>query len=208
MMELDDLKSIWKKHGSGLPHKGEAEISAMLNGTSKSIVQKLKRSVWFELGFTLVAGVALLFYAFTLPGGALKWTSIAIVLIFVAYTTYYIKKLILLSQFNPASGNLRTNIENLVNNMSGYLSYYKRSYTILYPVYFCLGILFRVIEKGTTSTLEVLRQPKTIAVLLAVAVLFYITSTWLVNWLLRKLYGNHLEKLKSILHDLDEKGQD
>ncbi len=204
-MELDDLKDIWKKQTSAIPLKGEAEIAAMLKGTSKSIVGKLKRSVWVELVFTLVAGLALVVYALTLPSGALKSTTVAIPLVFVGYAVYYIKKLILLSRFNPMTGNIRSNIENLISNLSGYLRFYRRSYTILYPVYFCLGIIFRIIEKGTETTFDTLRQPKTLLLLLAVAVLFYISSTWLVNWLLRKLYGNHLQKLKALLNDIREK---
>ena len=204
-MELDDLKDIWKKQTSAFPLKDEAEIAAMLKGSSKSIVGKLKRSVWVELIFTLIAGLALVAYALTLPSGALKWTSVAIPLVFVGYAVYYIKKLILLSKFNPMEGNIRSNIENLIKSLSGYLRFYRRSYTILYPVYFCLGILFRIIEKGTYTTFETLKQPKTLLILMAVAVLFYISSTWLVNWLLRKLYGNHLQKLKTLLHDIAEK---
>lgn len=204
-MELDDLKDIWKKQASVFPLKGEAEIAAMLKGTSRSIVGKLKRSVWVELIFTLAAGLALVAYALTLPSGALKWTSVAIPLVFVGYAVYYIKKLILLNRFNPMEGNIRSNIETLISDLSGYLRFYRRSYTILYPVYFGLGILFRIIEKGTETTFDTLRQPKTILILLAVAVLFYISSTWLVNWLLRKLYGDHLQKLKALLHDIGEK---
>lgn len=201
-MELDDLKDIWKQQTSAIPLKGEAEIAAMLKGTSKSIVGKLKRSVWIELILSLVAGLAVAAYAFTLPSGALKWMSISIPLIFIAYAIYYIKKLMLLNKFDSMSENIRSNIETLINNLSGYLRFYKRSYTILYPVYFGLGVLFSFLERGTDKMLNALQQPKTILLLIVVAVVFYISSTWLVDWLLRKLYGNHLQKLKTLLHDI------
>ncbi len=201
-MELDDLKDIWKQQTSAIPLKGEAEIAAMLKGTSKSIVGKLKRSVWIELILSLVAGLAVAAYAFTLPSGALKWMSISIPLIFIAYAIYYIKKLMLLNKFDSMSENIRSNIETLINNLSGYLRFYKRSYTILYPVYFGLGVLFSFLERGTDKMLNALQQPKTILLLIVVALAFYISSTWLVDWLLRKLYGNHLQKLKTLLHDI------
>src|SRR5687768_5541143 len=135
-MELEDLKSLWKKQGDSYRPRNEMEIAAMLNGRSKSIVMKLKRSVWIELGFTLVAGIALLVYALTLEASHLKNISIAILIVFVGYTIYYVKKLILLSRFNTSENNIRTNLESLINNLSGYLRYYRLSYTILYPVYF------------------------------------------------------------------------
>lgn len=201
-MELDDLKSIWKKNETGFQPKDEAEIAAMLKGNSHSIVDKLKRSVWFELILTIIAGVALLVYALTLPTGTLKWTSISILLIFVLSPVYYIKKLMLLNRFDHGNENLRTSIERLIANLSSYLKFYKRSYTILYPVYFALGLVYGVIERGREEFINSLAKPKTVVLLLVAAAVFYFCSTWLVDWFLKKLYGNHLEKLKSILNEL------
>lgn len=202
MEELDDLKSIWKSRPGNFLPKDESEIAAMLKGSSKSIVHKLKRSVWIELSITLLAGVGLLIYALTLPSGALKWTSISILIIFVGYTIYYIKKIKLLNKFNTTTENVRVSLEQLISNLSSYLKFYKRSYTVLYPVYFVLGILFSGIERGTTQFLEMLTQPKTIAYLVLIGIVFFFSSTSLVDWLLKKLYGNHLEKLQRLLNDL------
>jgi len=201
-MELDELKSIWKNNPD-FQAKAESEIALMLKGTSQSIVHKLKRSVWFELIFTAIAGIGLLVYALTLPSGALKWTSISILVLFVVYSFYYIKKLVLLKRFNPAIENVRANLEILINNLTGYLKFYKRSYTILYPVYFVLGLLFAAIERGTDEFIEILSHPKTILYLIFVAGVFFFFSTWFTNWYLKKLYGNHLTKLKGLLNDLD-----
>jgi uncharacterized membrane protein len=135
-MELEDLKNIWRNNPDPLPKKGEAEIAMMLKGRSKSIISKLKQSVWIELCITLLAGIGLLVYALTLPAGAMKWTAIAILLIFVGYTIYYVKKLLLLNQYSAVTENIRVNLEQLTEKLSAYLRFYKRSYTILYPVYF------------------------------------------------------------------------
>jgi hypothetical protein len=202
-MELDELKDLWKKNDAVFQPKPEGELALMLRGNSKSIVDKLKRSVWFELAFTLLSGIGLLIYALTLPSGALKWTSISIIAIFVVYSFYYVKKLMLLNSFDTSHGNLRTTLENLIENLSSYLKFYKRSYTILYPAYFLLALLFGAIERGFDQFMTVLSNPKTIAYLLGFAAIFYIGSTWLVSWVLKKLYGNHLEKLRILLKDLN-----
>jgi hypothetical protein len=202
-MELDELKDLWKKSDAVFQPKGDTELASMLRGSSKSIVNKLKRSVWLELIFTLVSGIILLVYALTLPSGALKWTSVSILAIFVAYSFYYVKKLMLLKRFNSSEGNLRVALENLIDSLSGHLKFYKRSYTLLYPVYFCLALLFGAIERGFEQFVANLSQPKTIAYLLGFAALFYFISTSLVSWVLKKLYGNYLEKLKLLLKDLN-----
>jgi hypothetical protein len=201
-MELDELKNIWKKTPAAFHLKDEAQLALMLQGKSKSIVEKLKRSVWLELMFTTVAGILLLIYALYLPSGSLKWTSVSILVLFVGYSFYYVKKLLLLAHFNPADHNLRSNLETLTDNLESYLKFYKRSYTILYPVYFCLGILFGGLQTGSQKFFQIITQPKTIIELVVVALLFFLLSTWVANWLFKRLYGNHLEKLKLILKDL------
>ena len=202
-MELDELKYLWKKTDADFKPRNEEEIASMLKGSSRSIVFKIKRSVWMELLFTLVAGIALLIYALTIPSGALKWTTSSILVVLVAYTFYYVKKLRLLQQFNRGDDNMRVNLTRLIDSLTTYLRFYKRSYTVLYPVYFVLALLFGALEQGFREFLTTLARPKTIAYLFLLAGVFYFCSTWLVNWLLKKLYGNRLEQLKAVLRELE-----
>jgi hypothetical protein len=202
-MELDDLKDIWKNNPPEFKVKDEAELALMLKGNSKSIVGKLKRSVWLELIFTFIAGIVFLIYALTLEPGALKWTSISFIVLFVAYSFYYIKKLYLLNRFNPGEGNLKTNIDNLIASMNGYLRFYKRSYTILYPTYAILGLIFGAMEQGYDRFIKSISQPSGIAALVFMVIFFFFCSTWLTNWYLKKLYGNHIEKLNSLARELE-----
>ena len=202
MMELEELKNIWKSSESGFQPKGEAEIASMLKGTSMSIIDKLKRSVWFELVFALVVSLCLLLYALTLPSGSPKWTSIVILLMCLSYIVYYIKKIILLNRFDPATENIRANLVSLIDKLSGYLKFYRRSYTLFYPVFFCVGLLFGGMERGADEFFSNLFKPRTLIYLTIMAVVFYLLSSWLVNWYLKKLYGDHLEKLKKLLSDI------
>ena len=201
-MEIEDLKSIWKNNDKFQP-KNETEIASMLNGRSKSIVDKLKRSVWFEIIVTLIAGFGFLAYALNLEGGALKWTIISVLVLFASYTIYYVKKLMLLNRFNPANENLKGNIAHLIQKLTSYLRFYKRSYAILYPIYFFLGLLFGAIERGMDEFLRIVTQSSVSLYLLIFAVGFFVLSYSLTNWYFKKLYGNHLDKLKELLADLE-----
>lgn len=200
-MELEDLKSIWK-HKPGFEPKQDKEIALMLQGQSKSIISKLKRSVWFELIFTMVCGLALGIYALTLESGALVWTIISLIALFTAYLFYYVKKIILLNKFDSTAGNMRENLQHLLDKLTTYLTFYKRSYAILYPVYFILGLLFGALERGMDDFLQHISQPKIILYLVALAGAFFLCTMWLTNWYLKKLYGNHLQKLKELLQEL------
>lgn len=200
-MELDDLKSIWKTN-QGFEPKHDEEIASMLRGRSNSIISKLKRSVWFELVFTIVCGIALGIYALTLESGALMWTIVSLLVLFVSYLFYYVKKIILLNQFDSSAENLKENLQHLLERLTIYLNFYKRSYAVLYPVYFILGLLFGALERGMDDFLHHISQPKTILYLTAIGAVFFFCTFWVTNWYLKKLYGNHIDKLKELLHEL------
>ena len=202
-MELNELKDIWKKHNEGFQPKDKAELASMLKGKSTSIISRLKRNVWFELIFTFLGGLGLLIYALTLPAGYLKWSAVSILVFFGIYSFYYVKKLRLLNRFDSTNDHIKANLERLIHNLKGYLKFYKRSYSILYPVYFFLGLLFTGIERGATRFFDNLSKPDVFITLLVGAGLFFICSTWLTNWYLKKLYGNQLDKLEALLKDLE-----
>ena len=201
-MELEELKSIWKNSEPVFQPKDEKEIAFMLKGKSISIIDKLKRNVWFELIMTIVAAAGLLVYALSLPAGGIKWISISLILMCLAFTFVYVKKIILLNRFNPANETIRENLVSLIDNLTSYVKFYKRSYTILYPVYFCLGLLFAGIERGAEAFFENLMRPRSILLLTALSGLLYFFCTKVADWYLKKLYGNHLEKLKTLLSDI------
>ena len=201
-MELEELKSIWKNSEPVFQPKDEKEIATMLKGKSISIVDKLKRNVWFELVITIVAAVGLLVYALSLPTGSFKWISISLILMCLAFTFVYVKKIILLNRFNPANETIRENLVSLIDSLTSYVKFYKRSYTILYPVYFCVGLLFAGIERGAEAFFENMMRPRSILLLTALSGLVYFSCTKVADWYLKKLYGNHLDKLKNLLSDI------
>ena len=98
----------------GVDAKNTDEIAHMLQGKSTSIVTRLKRSVWFELCFTIVCGIGLAVYGLQAKSGQLAWMVLTLSIIFAAYILYYIKKLMLLSRYELSQGNLKTNLENLL----------------------------------------------------------------------------------------------
>jgi hypothetical protein len=128
---------------------------------------------------------------------------ISLIILFISYLFYYVKKIILLNQFDPSTETLKNNLQNLLDKLTTYLNFYKRSYAILYPVYFCLGLLFGLMERCHEDFMYQIRQPKTIYTLLALAAVFFLCTVWITNWYLKKLYGNHMDKLKKLLDDFE-----
>lgn len=206
MEELDDLKSIWRQQPPDLEAKNSEEISRMLQGRSTSIVSKLKRSVWFELAFTIVCGIGLAAYGIYAQSGQLAWMVLTLSIIFALYILYYVKKLKLLSRYDLSHGNLKTNLENLVEGLQAYLSFYKRSYTILYPVFFFIGLFFGALDAGFDNFLHRFTQTGFLIWFVLVTTVFMVGVYKITGWYLKKLYGNHLEKLKELLRELSALG--
>jgi hypothetical protein len=150
-----------------------------------------------------VCGVGLGLYAVTLDNGSLRWTIISLLVLLISYLFYYIKKILLLNRFDSSDENLKDNLQHLLERLTTYLSFYKRSYAILYPVYFLLGLLFGAIDRGIDDFLHHISQPRIILYLIVLAGLFFLCTFWITQWYLKKLYGNHLEKLKQLLAELN-----
>jgi hypothetical protein len=119
----------------------------------------------------------------------------------LAFSIYYVKKLTLLNRFVP-NENLQSTITILIGRLDSYLRFYKNSYAVLYPLFFLLGLLFGAIERGPSAYIEYLSRTSTIIYLVLMAGLFFLISSWCANWYLRKLYGDHVEKLRSLLKEL------
>ena len=202
MEELDDLKSIWQQ--SGYEPKGEHEIAAMLKRRSNTIINKLKRNVWFELIFTIVCGVALTIYTFTLQSKAMQWLIVSLLIMLVSYLFYYIKKITLLRKFDPSSENLKVTLKHLYDRLKIYFSFYKRSYAVLYPVYFILALLFGAIESGFEAFLHKFANFGFLMAFVLISAAFFVLIYRFTDWYLRKLYGDHIDKLQELLNELED----
>lgn len=202
-MELEDLKNIWQKSDLYKPRR-EEEITDMLKGRSQSIISRLRRNIWFELVFTIVGGILLLYYVFSIPSPSFRWAFVLVLLSFLLYIIYYVKKIKLLNRFEDSQGNVRTNLERLVNDLETFLRFYYRSYTLLYPGYLMLIVILAIADQGMAQFLDALRDWRTIAYLLFLVALSLALSFWISKWYLGKLYGRHLQKLRGLLRELEE----
>lgn len=201
-MELEELKSIWHSSEPSFQPKDADEIASMLSHKSVSIVDKLKRNVWIDLIVTVSTSAGLLAYAATLRPGTLKWASVSMLCTLLLYVFYYIKKISLLRRFDPFNSNVRSLVEGLIISLSGYLEFYRRSYTVLYPIFFVVVLMFVAIEHGTDHLIHTLQRPMTIIMLVLMAAFYNFLGTKVVKWYLDRLYGRHLEKLKNLLTDI------
>jgi hypothetical protein len=65
-------------------------------------------------------------------------------------------------------------------------------------------LIFIAIERGATDFFDAMTQPTMIIYLVSLAGFYYFLSTSFTTWYLKKLYGNHLDKLKGLAHELED----
>lgn len=205
MEELDDLKTIWKQDRT-FENKGETEIAQMIKGSSKTLITRLKRSVWFELALTVVCIVALGIFGLTLQPGTLMWIILSLLLLFVIYSFYYVKKIMALNEYEASTENLKNSLQLLIDKLDAYMVFYKRSYAILYPLFLILGIIFGIMESGEERFQQKFQNPLYAFSMVLITVIFMVGVYTITDWYLKKLYGNHIEKLKNLLRDLQSTG--
>lgn len=203
MDELEKLRSIWQ-NASGYIGKGKEEIALMLQGESASIVSRLKRNVWFELLFTIVTGIALVYIGISSANNRLSLMIAVLMVIYLIYLLYYIRKLRMLNRFSMNEGNIKNNLLHLTGALQGYLNFYKLSYIILYPVFFVAGLWIAARDVGMDEFLDRFNNPAYLVRFVLLTALLMGGVYVFTNWYLKKLYGNHLKRLQGILKEFDE----
>ncbi len=203
MDEFERLKSIWQQ-AQAEADKPKEDIARMLQGESLSIVSRLKRNVWFELLFTIVTGLLLLYWGLSTTSSRLLWMLSMLMIVCLAFLFYYTGKLRLLNRFSITEGDIKSNLQHLTAALQGYLRFYKLSYIVLYPVFFVAVLWATARDTGTDIFLEALKDRGFLMIFLLITTAILITAYVLTGWYLKKLYGNHLEKLQRILNDLTQ----
>lgn len=193
-MKFEDLKLLWRTsmNTGKLDNK---EIRAMIHGTSRSIVYKLKRNLCIEAVLTFVAGVAIAFFIPQSENKGLNLLLTSLLFISITFSILFIKKIIQLNSFNPAIGNVRENLLSLITTLEFFLRFYKRSYTVLFPFYFILAIVLIAFDIGYSNFIEKFLKPEIGLKITGIVVLLIWTSTLISNWFLKNC-------MESILIDL------
>ena len=211
-MDLDEWKDLWQQEKLAEP-SGDQPLKDMLAAKSKSPVANMKRNLLIELWLVIITyGISILFY-FTAWKGKMSevaWFMLVIALIFVVY---YFRKNKLLEQMSSPTGQVRQNLRNQIVTLERFVRFYLLAGKILIPISMIFfGWIFymnaRFISAGNIFFPSD-ENPAWKVVLvwtLLISVVTFILA--IVNkWYVQKLYGVHINKLKEILHEMEEELQ-
>ncbi|HUP14187.1 MAG TPA: hypothetical protein VM187_18325 [Niastella sp.] len=221
-MELDSLKDIWKDlEEADLQPGRDVPISSMLHKRSQSTIARLKRNLNRELIAVLIIYSLTIWYIITFQR---MYSELAGLLTFVggAFLFYYYRKSKLLKQMECVACEVRSNLKQQLGTLEKYVRFYFIAGTILTPLaYFAAGmiILFNAPEGNThipnvsidaqtsVSQMPIAQHISThrfFVLFLSIGAVLTLSSYFLNRWLIGKLYGQHIRKLKDLLLQMDE----
>lgn len=211
MDELNKLKEMWNSSFAGGPQQpmDPAQLMEIIGRKSTGPVEKLKKSLYIEIGTILLVIPMLVVVMFVLPQPYfILNTSVLIVLFTGALIYYYINLRKITRLWNKSQDNLRQSLEGTLS----LLRFFRKTYFYLNILLFPLGIYFGYIigfglgsgGKKVSSMLMIEQLPYYANVLIWIAGGLLLLGLFLLflKFYVRKLYDVHIRKLEEIHREL------
>lgn len=218
-MELDNLKDVWKDLGVHDRLSNDAQISSMLFKRSQSPVAKMKRNLRWELIAIIVLYTLTIWYYITAWEGRYWEVALLLFLVGVFFLFYYNRKNKLLNEMQCVACEVKSNLKRQLTTLEKYVNFYFVTGTLLTPiVYFVAGLIvfFKTppsngkihaadsIPGGKPQFLNHVTDHRFFVEFLVIGVALTIAVYFLNRWMVNKMYGQHIVKLKELLRQMDE----
>lgn len=205
-MEIDHLKELWQQQD---PEKTPENLGPMLEKKSNGPIAKMKRNLLVELIIVVVTyGIAIIYFFTAFSGrlNSLAWVYLFIGLVFIIY---FARKNKLLNEMECMACQVKSNLSKQVDVLEKYTRFYLLAGTAIIPLLALYSYLVlipqsryvngnRNLSQGETSLLlEMILWP-------GVTILLTIGFYFLNKWYVKKLYGNHINKLKLMLEQMED----
>lgn len=205
-MELDSLKSVWQQDTSAsvkARQKADAEILEMTAKKSQSPIARMLRNMGKELLAVLIIYNLTIVYYVAEYGNRYWEIVLMLILLEVFFVIYYYRTRRLLKTMLCIQCEVRSSLRSQVRTLEQYIRFYFIAGNVVTPVaYFLSGLI--VLEKSSKS----IGLSHYSAWFYAGFIGFGIVITFLVYrlniWYVHKLYGRHVERLKSLLKEIEE----
>lgn len=204
-MELDQLKEMWGDMATDKEQSSEQEIQAMLYKKSKSPIAKMKRNLMIEMIVVIVLYSWIIIDYFIKFDGFILSIPLLMLVLGILFLIYYIRKMRLLKNMECVTCEVKSNLQQQVSILGKYIRFYMLAGTLLFPLtmlFVCVILYFYSPEMQQTQ--KPVPFGAFMAVVSVLAFVLTIPIYFLNKWYVRKLYGQHAEKLKQIVNEMSE----
>lgn len=206
-MELDQLKEMWGTVEEKQTQTSEQELQLMLQKKSKSPIAKMKRNLTVEMWVLIVLYSWIIYDYVRQFKGLILAIPLLLFVVGLLYIVYFIRKRTLLKQMECVTCEVKSNLQQQVTILEKYIRFYMLSGTILFPltvIFISSVMFFSSPEIQQVRVKEPLPFAYFFLAITIISVLITVPIYFLNKWYLRKLYGQHAEKLKQIINEMNE----
>ena len=205
-MELDDLRRQWQQPPAETPAPlDSATLTRLLASQSEGIVEKLRRSAWWETAFAAVFTLVAPIMWFTATAVLYKAFAVIVLLVGSGMLYYYYRMFAVLNQMLLVEGNVRGHLQDLAAGMRTLLRFYYRLTLATSPLMMLFNFSFflgRELARPAPLRWAVLLEMAGVSV--AAALVMQVLAVYVTRWFMQRLYGRHLDRLEASLAELDE----
>ena len=209
-MNLDDFKIKINQKLEDNP-SFEMSLSGITNLhqiATTSILEKIKKSLAFEIIFGCICVVAFVFIALFSKYKSLNiyfgFFSILIALITLILYLLFNKT----KKVNSSNLPIKQNLISLHSILAEFVKRYLQFTMLLIPICFISAVYLgyndmQYHEINSTQYFDIPFPKRIIVTLTIVIVVFCVLMYFFTKWYLKKLYGNHLAQLKEMINQID-----
>ena len=203
-MELDEIKDLLKsKLEEGPAPLTSSELEEQISKKTHSIIDKIKRSIRFELALGIFFVVIAVWAWFRYPFFYVRpFSMLCIALcsfLFIYFGALYKK----ISAYEQSALPVKDSLQKVIDIVQQFTRLYFQFNMVTLPIYFIFGLItLYLIVKGDSSIKNYNWQRGIFFYLgwFAIwAAVMYLFS----KWYIKKLYGNYLVQLKQQLKDIE-----
>lgn len=207
-MELDELKVMLQSAAGSPQQKTANEIAAMLGGKARSVANKIKRSLVFEIIFCIIFIILFIWYAVT--GG--YWPLRIYLSVFAVMSLLFLFVLFFLRKKTKAITStvypLKKTLENTVAILKEYVKRYMQITMLMIPVCMIFSVVLVKIDAQRSTGGEELHFFHSVWKEYLFIGVYYLTFAagmyFFAKWYLRKFYGNHIAELEQLIKELED----
>ncbi len=210
-MDLDQLKDIWRELDEPISEKGgRQEILDLLKKRSQGPIARMKRNLQAELILVIISYSAVITHYFVSFGEEFHPVAWFLLAIAVFFLVYCYRKHRLLNEMQNVSGQVKLHLERQVSTLEKYVRFYLLAASALVPV--CLAffgwIYYQEVQDPSAQSIFYASETNPMwqaVVAWSVLTLAFTAAVYFATvWLLNKLYGNNIRKLKNIIREMSE----
>jgi hypothetical protein len=204
-MELNDLRQHWQQPEPDAVALSAAQLRELLARQRGGLVEKMRRNARLEMALAaLIAGLMLVGLTQSRQAVFRLYEGFSLLLMLVLLYYYY-RLLAMLRRITEPGSSVRSHLGQLCAGLRQLFRFnYKLTLWVLpYMILLIYGFFVgRLLAAKATYSWQVLALAG--GVLLVAGSVLQVGIVYITRWYMQRLYGQHLDRLESQLHELNE----